>query len=123
LAARFKRRLPPGVTRTVIIRPPAFEKCRRALATTVRLGPARNATLRRPLLGAPNEPRQLRLPSSHVIVDRFVVASSLARAALTRLRLGPTGPAARDFAWALPSALPAVTTTRIDLSMSRADSL
>jgi hypothetical protein len=107
----------------VIIPPPAFGKCWRALATNVRLGPARNATLRRPLLGAPNEPRQLRLVSSRVIVDRFVVASSLASAALTRLRLGPTGPAARDLARALPPALLAVTTTRIDLSTSRADSL
>jgi hypothetical protein len=44
--------------------------------------------------------------------------SSLDTAVVTRATLGPTGPTLRDAARALPSALRAVTSTRILASMS-----
>src|SRR5204863_10125358 len=105
LVARSRNRLPRPVKRIVIIRVPAFEKARRAVAINGLRNPPKE-TLRRPLLGAAKSPRQRPRSSRLAIAARLVlVATRSASAALTRRKLGRTGPTRRDAACAVPAAL------------------
>src|SRR3954447_26578827 len=123
LVARSRKRLPRPVKRIVIIRVPAFEKARRALAINGLRNPPKE-TLRRPLLGTAKEPRQRPRSSSLAIDARLVLAATrFASAGLTRRKLGRMGRTRRDAACAVPASLLAMTTTRTEAPTSRADSL